>query len=115
MQVRRLSRGGRPDSPARSLAGQRPARAPYTPPTPQHPVLAKLAEIEATLFGGDALPLKRGDRVVITHYDEERNVVSVEPVDRLTHVRTSPTGAREGEAAEEPVAPAKRRGASDSR
>lgn len=63
----------------------------------------------------DGEPLKRGDRVVITHYDEERNVVSVEPVDRLTHVRTSPTGAREGEAAEEPVAPAKRRGASDSR
>ncbi|MFO0602989.1 MAG: glycine zipper family protein [Polyangiales bacterium] len=63
----------------------------------------------------DGEPLKRGDRVVITHYDEERNVVAVEPVDRLTHVRAGPAGAREGEAAEVPAAPAKRKGASDSR
>lgn len=52
--------GGHRGGQGRPAQGQRPARAPYSPPTPQHPVLAKLAEIEATLFGGDALPLKRG-------------------------------------------------------
>ena len=52
--------GGHRGGQGRPAQGQRPARAPYSPPAPQHPVLAKLAEIEATLFGGDALPLKRG-------------------------------------------------------
>ena len=52
--------GGHRGGQGRPAQGQRPARAPYSPPAPQHPVLAKLADIEATLFGGDALPLKRG-------------------------------------------------------
>lgn len=30
------------------------------PPAPNHPVLKQLAELEPTLFGGEALPLKRG-------------------------------------------------------
>lgn len=63
-------------------------------------------------YEGEAL--KRGDRVVITHYDAERGVVAVEPVDRFSRVRAAPAGAPEAAEAATPAAP-KRRGATDSR
>jgi hypothetical protein len=40
--------------------------------------------------------LARGSRVVITHYDEARNLVTVEPFDPATGVRAEVAGGREG-------------------
>jgi len=62
-------------------------------------------------YEGD--PLKRGDRVVITAYDDEKSVVSVEPIDR-TQVRASPRAApatsQEAPAATTPAVRAKAKG-----
>ncbi len=66
----------------------------------------------------DGEALKRGDRVVITAYDEDKSLVSVEPIDR-THVRASPraapTTAQAAPAADAAPAGQKRRGPTDSR
>jgi hypothetical protein len=63
-------------------------------------------------------PLKRGDRVVITGYDDDKSVVSVEPID-ATHVRATPAGApatsQEAPADAPPTAGQKRRAPTDSR
>lgn len=61
-------------------------------------------------YEGDA-GLRKGDRVVVTHWDAERGVAHVEPIDRVTGVRAE--GAREdgaGDATREGARAAKRQG-----
>ena len=58
-------RGNRPGGRGQPRSGGRngPARAPREPKAPappKHPVLQQLAELEPTLFGGEAVPMKRG-------------------------------------------------------
>jgi len=57
--------------------------------------------LDARHEGGDAL--KRGDRVVVTSWDAEKNVVHVEPLDRFTALRVEGLAKAES-AAEEGVA-----------
>jgi hypothetical protein len=61
----------------------------------------------------DGAPLSRGEQVVITHYDESRNVVSVEPIERVPRVRAVLPEVRD-EQLPSSVAGATRRKDSDS-
>ncbi len=54
--------------------------------------------LDARHEGGDAL--KRGDRVVVTAWDADKNVVHVEPLDRFTALRVEGTAKAESPAEE---------------
>ncbi|MDP3424600.1 MAG: ProQ/FINO family protein [Burkholderiaceae bacterium] len=55
----RNNNGNRHGARGRGKQGQAP-QSPQPPKGPSHPVLKQLAELEPTLFGANALPLKRG-------------------------------------------------------
>lgn len=56
----RADRDGRGQRRGPARAGQDKKKGPARPAAPTHPVLVRLAELEPTLFGGEAIPLKRG-------------------------------------------------------